>query len=198
MNADDANGSSGSGGQPTSSLSAVAASIPPAAPAASVSSTPFPTPVFQSSSDRASFFAAKNAARAARKREKHARAQVAQTEAHQRKLADERLEALEWCRTHLQISEQAQAARSASVCHRRRCIVLMQFSGTRYKGMQLQNRQNKDSTKSIEGEMLHGKTRDTSTRTAAPPAHPTTDAYFELCLFCFVCTSSIVSQRRHR
>lgn len=183
MSADRTNSGSSSCIATSSSSDAATASPAPASSAAAVSSTPLSAPPPHNSADRAAFFAASNAARAARKREKHERAQAALTEAHQSKLADEKLEALEWCRKHLQLSETAQAARSSGACRAQRCIVLLQFSGSHYKGMQLQNRQNKDSTKSIEGALLHGQSADTRVE-ASPVAAPRLCSLQTLFSFC--------------
>ena len=120
------------------------------------------TTLAAAAAERRAFFASKNAARKARELAAHAAAQATLQEHKSAREQDARLEAVEWCRKHLQIDATALALRltpGASVLQR--SVLLLHFSGARYKGMQIQNR---SQIPSIEGELLKGQQKQQQQR----------------------------------
>jgi hypothetical protein len=134
-------------------MSAESASAAAAAPTTSINDGAIT--LAAAAAERRAFFASKNAARKARELATHVAAQALLQEQKNARDQDSRLEAVEWCRKHLQIDAAALALRltpGASVLQR--SVLLLHFSGARYKGMQIQNR---SQVPSIEGEVLKGQ-----------------------------------------
>jgi tRNA pseudouridine38-40 synthase len=126
-----------------------------AAPSSSSSpaSNPRGAGSFESVDARRAFYAASTLARKERKQARHAARQAEQVAAKQARQKRDELEAVEWCRTSLQVEPAALALRQiGGQVREQRSNIVLQFVGTQYKGMQLQNR---SQVPTIEGVLLH-------------------------------------------
>jgi len=116
---------------------------PPIATADAAAATPVPAiasdpaaPSWRTDEERRAFYAASNARRKARELAKHEARQLAQQGAKSDKAKRDAMEAIEWCRCNLQLEESARALRDGGALKEQRSSILLQFSGTKYKGEQ--------------------------------------------------------------
>lgn len=101
--------------------------------------------------------AAKQKARHAKRLARHAQKMRTQEEMKLRQREEERMEAVEYCRANLQQDCGRTDDPLAPPPNPERALLLLQYSGTNYKGVQIQNR---SRIATIEGDLLHGKEAD--------------------------------------
>ena len=120
---------------PSTSPMVAVADAAAATPVTAIASDPA-APSWRTDEERRAFYAASNARRKARELAKHEARQLAQQGAKSDKAKRDAMEAIEWCRCNLQLEESARALRDGGALKEQRSAILLQFSGTKYKGEQ--------------------------------------------------------------